>query len=235
MDEPDLESRRQRLLAASGRPAWIDACLAVCFGLTLGVASAQVAWSWAVGAVLLVFSIGLGVVLTRSFATRRDVPGEGLADRRSVAAFLVMYLGIVLLSVPEGPAGWRPGWMLGHAGLVTVISYGFLRLTEHFTLGRLARSRPAVWADVAQEAGEGPVRRVLYASLYQVAALDRETVVAGLEVSGAELDEQICVMERAGHLRVERRGGARRSRTWLSLTVPGRQAVAAAAGRASGR
>ncbi len=222
MHGSDLDALRRRVLAASLRPAWVDAVIAVGFGLSLGVLSAQVLWSWALGAVLLVASIVLSVGLTRSFATRRDEPGSGLADRRSALVFLAMFAAVYLLGMLDGPRGWQPEWMLAYAMALSAVGYAYLRLVERFTVDRLARS-----GSPAGSVEEDEVRGALYESLYQVAALERDVLVRGLGVPEAALDQHLSELEAAGHLRVQRRGHGHRERTWLSLTVPGRQATTA--------
>lgn len=221
MEDEDQASPRQRVLAASCRPAWVDALVAVGFGLALGVLSAQVRWSWILGGILLVGALVLAVVLNRRFATRRDEPGSGLADRRSGLVYLAMILGVYLLGMLEFPQGWQPGWMLAYAAVFSVIGYGYLRLVERFTVDRLVRAA----SPVARSSEQDGIRAAIRGSLYQVAALEQDVMARGLGLSEGELDEHVSDLERAGHLQVHGRG---RGRTWLALTVPGRQAVTAA-------
>ncbi|SDB79733.1 hypothetical protein GA0111570_1012 [Raineyella antarctica] len=235
MDVPDLTDRRRRTLEASRRPGWVDVVLAAGMGVTLGVASFQAIWSWIVGIILLALTITIAVVLNRSFAKRRDVPGEGLTDRRSALMFMAMYLAVFVLGQARVPHAWQPWWALAVAVIAMSGGLGYLRLTERFTIERLAGTAAPILMRECPESFRSPTRAALCACLYPVSALERAAVVEGLAVPASELDEQVAALTNAGDVRLERRGQLGSSRTWLSLTLQGRKAYAAAANQSPGR
>lgn len=236
MDFPDLTDRRRHVLEASRRPGWVDAVLTAGMGATLGVASFRAPWSWIVATILMALTITITVVLTRSFTRRRDIPGEGLTDRRSALGFWAMYLAVFALGQVRVPHAWQPWWALAVAVIALSGGLGYLRLTERFTIDRLTHSAAPVSMRDSPEPSQSPTRTALYAFLYPVAALEHAAVMEGLAVPASELDEQVEALTNAGHVHVERhRTLLGSSRTWLSLTLQGRKAYAAAANQSPGR
>lgn len=228
MDFPDLADQRRRTLEASRRPGWVDAVLAAGMGATLGVASFQAVWSWIVAIILLALTITIAFILNRSFVRRRDVPGEGLTDRRSVLIFMATNLAVLVLAMIRVPPGLAAWWALTVAVITVLSGLGYLRLTERFMIDRLASAAvPALMQD-CPGVFRSPTQAALCACLYPVSALERAAVLEGMAVPLSELDEQIEALTNAGHVQVERRGQLGLSRTWLSLTLQGRKTYAAA-------
>lgn len=135
-----------------------------------------------------------------------------------------MHLAVFALVTADSPLGWQPWWALVVTVVVSAVGFAYLRLNERFTVDRLAREAPPSRTLEQDEAGHSPIRGALLACLYSVSALERTVLLEGLEASESELDEQIAALELDSHVLVERRGRKGRTRTWLSLTVPGRQA-----------
>ena len=127
-------------------------------GVTLGVATFQAAWSWIVGIILLALTIAITVVLTRSFAKRRDIPGEGLTDRRSTLIFMAMYLAVFALGQARVPHAWQPWWALAVAVIALSGGLGYLRLTERSTIDRLAGSTAPTLMRDCPESFQSPTR-----------------------------------------------------------------------------
>ena len=69
-----------------------------------------------------------------------------------------------------------------------------------------------------------PNRLQICALLAATASMEFKTVREQLDVSDSVLSKQIKILEEADYLLLEKRSHQGRQRTWLSLTVAGRQA-----------
>lgn len=122
--------------AATRRPVWIDAGMALVLGVTvaLGLAGRTVA----AVVVLVVGSVGV-LWAQRVFVRRR---GQVL-DQRAIGArmwrFLLVYPLLVVLTMVEVPSGWQPWFALGAGLVVAVAGYAWLRWDDRYQADRLAR------------------------------------------------------------------------------------------------
>jgi DNA-binding MarR family transcriptional regulator len=69
-----------------------------------------------------------------------------------------------------------------------------------------------------------PVRFAIVAALSGVERAEFQFVRDTVEVSDSSLSQHVTKLEKAGYVRVTKRAAGRRTRTWLSLTRPGRSA-----------
>lgn len=72
-----------------------------------------------------------------------------------------------------------------------------------------------------------PLRLQACAALARVDSLDFATLRERLDVSESVLSKHLKVLEAAGHVAVRKAVSGGRQRTWLALTLNGRQAFAA--------
>lgn len=71
-----------------------------------------------------------------------------------------------------------------------------------------------------------PIRFAIVTTLSAVERAEFSFVRDTVEISDSLLSQHVTTLERAGYVKVTKRQAGRRTKTWLSLTSKGRQALA---------
>lgn len=130
-------SARRAVAAATRRPMWLDAALAVASGVGLAIAGIGGWPAIAAGLTLVVVAGTLFTVIERRSGRHRGRVMDERALGAHAARFFPMY-GVIAAANLLRPDGWQPWYSIAVAVVVTVAAFVYLRLDGRYQARRLA-------------------------------------------------------------------------------------------------
>ncbi|MDO5662261.1 MAG: hypothetical protein Q4G40_06170 [Brachybacterium sp.] len=125
---------RNRVLAATMRPRWIDAVSGILLGTSIGLTTFRTTPTTVIGVSLGILTLLAIILLERQFSRRRDPKAATRLNGRSMLLYGGAYALVFVIMQIRWFDDYQPWWAITVAVLIAAISYAVTRWLERRTV-----------------------------------------------------------------------------------------------------